>query len=180
MSSRTTKRRRSGRCSTTHITCLGATTVCLPRGAPGWAWWCCVVPPPPKTPQPSRQVPASTAFVTDSNRPQPLRQPPPTACPTASGAASWKGRGPIASLGPGASGGWVCTRLGRERVGRDCAGPRRHTTTRHTTRQKTMNPHHTCGTRSGWVRFATGPTIRGQSTTCHCAYVGIQLVATQG
>ena len=29
---------------------------------------------------PSRQVPA---FVTDSNRPQPLRPPPPTACPTA-------------------------------------------------------------------------------------------------
>ena len=28
------------------------------------------------------------AFVTDSNRPQPLWQPPPTACPTASGAAS--------------------------------------------------------------------------------------------
>ena len=28
------------------------------------------------------------AFVTDSNRPQPLEQPPPTACPTASGAAS--------------------------------------------------------------------------------------------
>ena len=28
------------------------------------------------------------AFVTDSNRPQPLRQPPPTACLTASGAAS--------------------------------------------------------------------------------------------
>ena len=28
------------------------------------------------------------AFVTDSNRPQPLGQPPPTACPTAAGAAS--------------------------------------------------------------------------------------------
>ena len=28
------------------------------------------------------------AFVTDSNRPQPLWQPPPTACLTASGAAS--------------------------------------------------------------------------------------------
>ena len=28
------------------------------------------------------------AFVTDSNRPQPLGQPPPTACSTASGAAS--------------------------------------------------------------------------------------------
>ena len=31
---------------------------------------------------------ASMAFVTDSNRPQPLRQPPPTACLPASGAAS--------------------------------------------------------------------------------------------
>ena len=33
-----------------------------------------------------RQVPASMAFVTDSNRPKPLWQPPPTACLTASGA----------------------------------------------------------------------------------------------
>ena len=33
-------------------------------------------------------VPASMAFVTDSNRPQPLWQPPPTACLAASGAAS--------------------------------------------------------------------------------------------
>ena len=32
-------------------------------------------------------VPAPTAFVTDSNRPQSLRQPPPTACLTAPGAA---------------------------------------------------------------------------------------------
>ena len=51
-------------------------------------------PPPPGRPayaqplSPWRQVPASMAFVTDSNRPQPLWQPPPTACPTASGAAS--------------------------------------------------------------------------------------------
>ena len=37
---------------------------------------------------PSRQVPGSMAFVTDSNRPQPLRQPPPTASITAAGAAS--------------------------------------------------------------------------------------------
>ena len=37
---------------------------------------------------PCRQVPASMAFVTDSNRPQPLWQPPPTACLTASGAPS--------------------------------------------------------------------------------------------
>ena len=36
----------------------------------------------------TRQKAASMAFVTDSNRPQPLWQPPPTACPTASGAAS--------------------------------------------------------------------------------------------
>ena len=47
-------------------------------------------PPPPGRPayaqplSPRRQVPASTAFVTDSNRPQPLWQPPPTACLTAS------------------------------------------------------------------------------------------------
>ena len=33
-------------------------------------------------------MPASVAFVTDSNRRQPLWQPPPTACRTASGAAS--------------------------------------------------------------------------------------------
>ena len=50
--------------------------------------------PPPGRPayaQPlslERQVPASMAFVTDSNHPQPLLQPPPTACLTASGAAS--------------------------------------------------------------------------------------------
>ena len=37
---------------------------------------------------PERLVPVSMAFVTDSNRPQPLWQPPPTACLTASGAAS--------------------------------------------------------------------------------------------
>ena len=37
---------------------------------------------------PCSQVPASMAFVTDNNRPQPLWQPPPTACLTASGAAS--------------------------------------------------------------------------------------------
>ena len=58
---------------------------CIVRGG--------VPPPPPGHPayaqplSPWRQVPASTAFVTDSNR-QPLWQPPPTACPTASGAAS--------------------------------------------------------------------------------------------
>ena len=37
---------------------------------------------------PGRQVSASMAFVTDSNRPQPLWQPPAIACLTASGAAS--------------------------------------------------------------------------------------------
>ena len=37
-------------------------------------------------------VPASMAFVTDSNRPKPLWQRPRTACPTASGAA-WRGNG---------------------------------------------------------------------------------------
>ena len=37
---------------------------------------------------PSRQVPASTAFATDSDRPQPPWQTPPTACLTAFGAAS--------------------------------------------------------------------------------------------
>ena len=54
------------------------------------------VPPPPSPGPPAyaqplsplRQVPASMAFVTDSNRPQPLWQPPPTACLTASRAAS--------------------------------------------------------------------------------------------
>ena len=52
-------------------------------------------PPPPRGRPiyaqplpPSRQVPASMAFITDSYRPQPLWQPPPTASPTASGAAS--------------------------------------------------------------------------------------------
>ena len=53
-------------------------------------------PPPPSSRAPSlcpatvlqRHVPGSMVFVTDSNRPQPLRQPPPTACLTASGAAS--------------------------------------------------------------------------------------------
>ena len=51
-------------------------------------------PPAPGRPafaqplSPSQQVPGSMAFVTDSNRPQPLRQPPPTACLTTSRAAS--------------------------------------------------------------------------------------------
>ena len=37
-------------------------------------------------PSPSRLVPASMEFVTDSNRPQPFWRPPPTACLTISGA----------------------------------------------------------------------------------------------
>ena len=51
-------------------------------------------PPPPERPayaqplSPRRQVPGSMALVTDSNRPEPLWQPPPTACLTASGSAS--------------------------------------------------------------------------------------------
>ena len=47
---------------------------------------------------PSRQVPASMA---DSNRPQPLRQPPPTARLTASGAASEGPSLPMRPLGGG-------------------------------------------------------------------------------
>ena len=49
-------------------------------------------PPPPlqgaQPLSPWRQVPAPMAFVTDSNRPQPLWQPPPTACLTSSEAPS--------------------------------------------------------------------------------------------
>ena len=53
-------------------------------------------PPPPLPGRPAyaqllsprRQVPASVAFVTDSNQPQPLRQPLPTACLTASEVAA--------------------------------------------------------------------------------------------
>ena len=64
---------------------------------PGMHWKGGRQPPPPPPPGrpayaqplfPRRQVPASMAFVTDSNRPQPLWQPPPTACLTASRAAS--------------------------------------------------------------------------------------------
>ena len=46
-------------------------------------------PPPLEGPQPTPshwQVPPSMAFVTDSNRPQPLWRRPPIACQTASGA----------------------------------------------------------------------------------------------
>ena len=62
---------------------------CIGRGG--------AAPPPPPLrgaqPMPSHcppqcQVPGSMVFVTDSNRPQPLWQPPPTACPTAAGATS--------------------------------------------------------------------------------------------
>ena len=48
-------------------------------------------PPPLQGAQPlspGRQGPASMAFITDRNRPQPRWQPPPTACLTASAAAS--------------------------------------------------------------------------------------------
>ena len=64
----------------------------LPRGCPGMLWrgggggTLQGALPVPLSPQ--RQVPASTAFATDSNRPQPLWQPPPTACLTASRATS--------------------------------------------------------------------------------------------
>ena len=57
---------------------------CIGRGAG--------IPPPSRAPSlcpttvPQRQVPALLAFVTDSNRPQPLWQPPSIACPIASGA----------------------------------------------------------------------------------------------
>ena len=67
-------------------------------GDGGWAGmhWKGGSPPPPPPGRlayaqrlpPRQQVPASVAFVTDSNCPQPLWQPPPTAYPTAPGAAS--------------------------------------------------------------------------------------------
>ena len=53
------------------------------------------------------------AFVTDSNRPQPLRQPPPTACLTASGAASEVCFPSNASRGGCGGGGLLATRSGR-------------------------------------------------------------------
>ena len=46
------------------------------------------VPPPPLQGAQPRPSHSSMASATDSNRPQPLWQPPPTACLTASGAAS--------------------------------------------------------------------------------------------
>ena len=66
-------------------------------------------PPPPPSGHPThaqllslkRQVPASMAFATDSNRPQPLWQPPPTACLTASGAACEVSSLPIFQYNPG-------------------------------------------------------------------------------
>ena len=67
-------------------------------------------PPPPGSPayaqpmSPSRQVPASMAFLTDSNHPQTLWQPPPTACLTASGAALG-GRGGLGGRQAPVSGG---------------------------------------------------------------------------
>ena len=66
---------------------IGARQGCIGRGRG-------TPPPPPERPayaqpqSPWRQVPASMEFVTDSNRPQPLWQPPPTACRAASGVTS--------------------------------------------------------------------------------------------
>ena len=67
-----------------------------PHPPPGMHWKGGYPPPPPPPGRPAcaqplspqRHVPASVAFVSDSNRPQPLWQPPPTACLSASGAAS--------------------------------------------------------------------------------------------
>ena len=64
-----------------------------PPPPPGTHWKGGRYPPPPhpgrpacaQPPSPWRQMPASRAFVTNSNRP--LWQPPPTACLTAAGAA---------------------------------------------------------------------------------------------
>ena len=57
-------------------------------GGRGMHWKGGRLPPPPSrlcpATAPRRQVPASMAIITDSNRPQPLRQRPPTACLTAS------------------------------------------------------------------------------------------------
>ena len=66
-------------------------------------------PPPPlhsaqpllKPHSPLRQAPASVAFVTDSNRPLPLWQPPPTACLMAFGTpseVSWSPKGLVHNL----------------------------------------------------------------------------------
>ena len=70
-------------------------STCRTHSVPGMHWKGREVPPPPsgrpayaQPLPPRRQVPPSMACVTDSNRPQPLRQPPPTACATAPGAAS--------------------------------------------------------------------------------------------
>ena len=66
------------------------------------------VPPPPSSRAPSlcpatvprtASAPVPMAFVTDSNRSQPLRQPPPTACLTSSRAASKAPSVSNASLG---------------------------------------------------------------------------------
>ena len=61
---------------------------CIGRGAGTPSPHLQAAQPMPSQCPPSCQAPASMAFVTDSNRPQPLWQPPPTACRTASGAAS--------------------------------------------------------------------------------------------
>ena len=69
---------RSPKCRCVHAQRLGSRRMRSLQGAQ----------PMPSHCPPSRQAPGSMAFVTDSNRPQPLWQPPPTACLTASGAAS--------------------------------------------------------------------------------------------
>ena len=82
-----------------HEWALGSGRACSPRRGPPGGGQRCIgrgggTPPPPfgapsRCPATvtQRQVPASMAFVTDRNRPQPLWQPPPTACLAASGAA---------------------------------------------------------------------------------------------
>ena len=92
--------------------CMGEGQGCIAKGG-GYP-----LPPPPNRPScaqplsPWRLVPASTAFVTDSNRPRPLWQPPPTACLTASGAAS---EIPSLLLHPGGGFSAVPRREGRDR-----------------------------------------------------------------
>ena len=61
------------------------------QGSDASEGWEVPPPPPPGRPayaHPLSQCQPSIAFATDTNRPQPLGQPPPTACLTASGAAS--------------------------------------------------------------------------------------------
>ena len=66
-------------------------------------------PPPPPGLQGPQPMPSHCPrrFVTDSNRPQPLWQPPPTACLTASGAASEAPSRLMHPWGGVGVGGWV-------------------------------------------------------------------------